>query len=342
MTPSLGRGFVGCTAIAILTACVSSPSPSALSRASQIPSVRTVRQAITALPGVARILPNAPAPRGGTSRMIRNASQGPLLYVADFSDWTVNIYDYPAGSLVGKLTGQKDVSGECVDPAGNVYIVAEGAAETVEYAHGGTAPIATFKSPSGFLPVSCAIDPSTGDLAVANLESGTSKNPFPGDVAIYRHGHARPTKFQASNIYSYYFLGYDNAGNLFVDGSSGRPGVSVRFEYAELPNGDKRMKPITLKGGSIAFPGNVQWDGSHIAIGDQDNAVIYQTRGAKIVGSTPLTSSSDVVGYFIDGGTVVCPDAGNASVEFYNYPAGGAPTGSITGFDEPLAAVVSM
>jgi hypothetical protein len=82
--------------------------------------------------------------------------------------------------------------------------------------------------------------------------------------------------------------------------------------------------------------------GSHIAIGDQGNAVIYQTRGAKIVGSTLLKSSSDVVGYFIDGGTVIYPDAGNESVEFYNYPAGGAPTGSITGFDEPLAAVVSM
>ena len=189
--------------------------------------------------------------------------------------------------------------------------------------------------------MSCAIDPTTGDLAGANIESGTSKNPFPGDVSVYQGATAKPMRFLAPNIYSYYFLGYDDAGNLFVDGSVGRAGVNVQFEYAELLAGHKRMKPITLTGGNVAFPGNLQWDGSHITIGDRDNAVIYQTVGAGIVGSTPLTGSSDIVGYFIDGASVICPDAGNASVEAYNYPVGGTPIGTLTGFDRPDGAVAS-
>jgi hypothetical protein len=269
------------------------------------------------------------------------ASQTALLYVTDYSRWDVDIYDYPAETPFGTLANLKAPSGECVDSAGNVYVVAEVAQRIFEYAHGGTRPIATFKSASHLLPVSCAFDPTTGDLAVANLEGSYSKDPSRGDVEVYQPGQQRPAKFTASNIFSYYFLGYDNKGNLFVDGSYGRAGVGVRFEYAELPRSGNQMQPITLTGGSIAFPGNVQWDGEHIAIGDQDNAVIYQTQGSQIVGSTPLTGSSDIVGYFIDGGTVICPDAGNGTVEFYNYPAGGTPTGSIAGISYPLAAAVS-
>jgi hypothetical protein len=274
--------------------------------------------------------------------MSRDGSQGALLYVADFDDWTVSIYDYPSDALVGKLMGQEDVAGECTDRAGNVYTVLPGARETVEYAHDGTGPIATFKVPGEYWAVSCAIDPTTGDLAVADLESGGGR--FlggHGDVSLYRHGQREPTSLQAPNIYSYGFVGYDNKGNLFVDGSSTSIKENGKFEYAELPRGQNQMTPITLKGGSIKSAGDIQWDGKYIAIGDPGSAVIYQTTGANIVGSTPLRGSSRVVGFFIDGQTVICADSGNRTVEFYKYPAGGSPTGSITGFDLPVAAVVS-
>jgi hypothetical protein len=59
---------------------------------------------------------------------------------------------------------------------------------------------------------------------------------------------------------------------------------------------------ITLTGGSVCFPGDVQWDGREMTVGDQSNAVIYQTSGDKIIGHTPLTGSSDV-GYLIKGKT---------------------------------------
>ncbi|MBV9718710.1 MAG: hypothetical protein JOZ77_05295 [Candidatus Eremiobacteraeota bacterium] len=269
----------------------------------------------------------------------RASSEKPLLYVSDIGTSTVYVYTYPENVLVGTLK-LSDPEGECADAAGNVYIVEE-AARILEFHHGGATPTAILKAPSNHYPVSCAVNPTNGDLAVAVLATGIGKDLGPGEVLVYTRARGKPRKFSARNLYSYYFLGYDNAGNLFVDGSDGRPGVNVRFEYAELPSGEKKMAPLTLSGGSIAFPGNVQWDGEHITIGDQFNAVIYQTQGAHIVGSTPLTGSSDVVGYFIDGGVVICPDSGNSSVEFYNYPAGGMATGRLTGFSRPVGAVIS-
>jgi hypothetical protein len=311
MNPRFVRDCLGCTAIIILTACSGTTPPT-----------------LTQAPGASSFMKSA-------------ASKNQLLYVSDTGNFTVGVFDYPMNKLSQTLSGLEDVAGECRDAAGHVFIVAEGKRETDEYAPGGTSPIAKFKEPGPGLswPNSCAVDPTTGNLAVANIISGTGKVPGPGSVSVFTPGQKGARKYRISSMYTYWFVGYDGSGNLFVDGSASR--AAIEFRYAELAKGQTEMTPITLVGGSIATPGNVQWDGKHIAIGDQANAVIYQTKGAKIVGSTPLTGSSDCVGFFIDRGTVICPDAGNKAVEFYNYPAGGSPTGSITGFDKPVGAVVT-
>ena len=51
------------------------------------------------------------------------------------------------GRLVGTLRGFDFPSGVCSDPQGNVFITNELSADTVEYSHGGTSPIATFYDP---------------------------------------------------------------------------------------------------------------------------------------------------------------------------------------------------
>jgi hypothetical protein len=284
-------------------------------------------------PAPASFGPQIPAGAGS-----RGTPRGGLLYISDYQAYTVYVYTYPGETPVGTLTNVGTPAGECADAAANVYI-ADNDGKIREFAHGGTSPIVTLKLPSNLHTLACSVDPTTGNLAVtANADSDKEKEGA-GDVFIYRHSRGKPEKFRTSSLFEYLFLAYDNAGNLFVDGLT--QSAPRQFAYAELPSGSKTMTPITLTGGSIASPGNVQWDGAHITIGDQSNAVIYQTEGSEIVGSTPLTGSSDVVGYFIDGGTVICPDFGNASVEFYNYPAGGSPTGKLTGFREPFGAVVS-
>ena len=46
----------------------------------------------------------------------------------------------------------------------------DGASQMVEYAHGGTSSIATLGDPSEY-PEGCAVDPATGNLAVANFSA---------------------------------------------------------------------------------------------------------------------------------------------------------------------------
>jgi hypothetical protein len=148
-----------------------------------------------------------------------------------------------------------------------------------------------------------------------------------------------------------YFCGYDDKGNLYVDSAV----ASVPFELAELPKGKKTFTIIKLKGATIHFPGDVHWDGKYVTVADQQCGAypyptcLYQTTGAggKIVGSTPLNGSGDVVHFWIDGNTVIGPIwagiSGYNTVPFWKYPAGGKATKTLKdGFDDPIGAAVSV
>jgi hypothetical protein len=65
------------------------------------------------------------------------------------------------------LTGFNDPLGECIDKAGDVWIVNALAGQILEYAHGGTSPIATL-SDSLYMAGFCSVSARTGDLAVAS------------------------------------------------------------------------------------------------------------------------------------------------------------------------------
>jgi hypothetical protein len=278
------------------------------------------------------------ASEDGKSWMDPAAKRNRLLYVADCITDVVSIFSYPADKQVGSIAGLAVPEGECVDKAGDIWITETKAAQIVEFAHGGTSPIAKLDDP-GYYPVSCAVDEKSGDLAVSNIE--TNVHGLPGNVATYAKAQGPPAYYSPPGFYSVYFVGYDPKGNLFVDGSNAQVGANGKFQFAELARGAADMEALTLKGADIAFPGNVQWDGSHITVGVQDNAIIYALSNDKVAGSTPLTGSSDVVGYIIDGKTVVGPDAGAAAVDYFAYPAGGTATKTIPGFTEPIAAAIS-
>jgi hypothetical protein len=271
--------------------------------------------------------------------MAPDAKKHDLLYVSDsfpYGSNDVYVYSYPKGKLKGKLTGFNEPSGQCVDKAGNVFITNFGASQILEYAHGGTSPIATLSDP-GYYPLGCSVDPTTGNLAVTNRLSTSFTA---GDVVIYVDASGTPTSYTDSSFYYYEFCGYDDRGNLYIDGTT----KGSALEYAELTSGGSSFSALNLDQ-SIGFPGAVQWDGAHLAIGDQSAAVIYRfaisgSTGTK-VGSTPLTGSKDVVQFWIEGMKVIGPDAGLAHVAFYKYPAGGSPIKTITGLGEPVGATVS-
>ena len=121
--------------------------------------------------------------------------------------------------------------GECSDKVGNVFITIQGE-KIVEYAHGGTKPIATLNDP-GYYPNACSVDPTTGDLAVANV-SGPTKHR--GSLAVYKHARGAP-KFFVDPDYefqTYYFCGYDPMGNVFVDGGDPSYGHRRRKQNVSL------------------------------------------------------------------------------------------------------------
>jgi hypothetical protein len=57
--------------------------------------------------------------------MMREAASENLLYVSDIGTNEVDVYPYPSGSLVGKLTGFGSVAGLCVNKGGDVFVVDE-------------------------------------------------------------------------------------------------------------------------------------------------------------------------------------------------------------------------
>ena len=176
-----------------------------------------------------------------------------LLYVLDQHE--VTVYKYPQGKLVGKLKNKNLylADGACVDMKGDVYVANYGTDQLFEYRHGGKDLVRTIRPPVG--STGCTVDPATGNLAVAG-NSG---------LVVYKRARGEPTVYTNSAFEAYYYCGYDDQGNLFVDGYN-QPG-SGHTILAELPQGGSTLQPISLNQ-VIQWPGQVQWDGKHLTVED--------------------------------------------------------------------------
>jgi len=277
------------------------------------------------------------------SWMATDAKSTDLLYISDAESGDLYVYSYPQAKLKGALTGLDGPEGECVDNAGNVFVANTGATEILEYAHGGTTPIATFGD-SGYYPVGCAIDPTTGNLAITNIcREEYGQCVADGDLLIYAGKHA-PKTYSDSLIAEYYFCGYDDSGNLYIDGL-----YNSDFAFAELPHHKSTFTNITLNT-FVYQPGGVQWDGKYVAVGNEDlnNNAIYEfsisgTQG-KLAhpGGTPLDGATLVGQFWIQGKVVIGPNrGGSGTVMFWKYPRGGSPTKVLNAFSTPVGAAVS-
>jgi hypothetical protein len=263
------------------------------------------------------------------------AKKSDLLYLDDQTG-DVYVYSYPKGELMGTLTGLPDPQGECVDKKGDVFFTSFAGQQIVEYAHGGTSPINTLSNPGQYME-GCSVDTKTGDLAAIDFEPSTGGGG--GSVAIFAHASGSPTVLTDPNLHLGYQIGYDNKGNIFVDGVDS----SNNFEFAELPKGSSSFTEITLGGVSITTPGGVQWDGKYVTVGDAKSGAIYQTDGAggNVEGTTSLSDSDGIFQYFIGGKKVIGPNAYSGNAGIWKYPKGGSPTMTITGISDPFGAAIS-
>lgn len=263
----------------------------------------------------------------GKSWMDPAAKKNKLLYISDFGAADVAVFTYPYLRLAGVLTGFDELRGECTDPSGYVWITDQAKGQVFEYAHGGSAPVNVLSAPD---PIGCAASPTNGDLAVSYGSAG--------QVEIYHNAAGSGTTVSDPNFAGTLFLGYDKTGNLFVDGYDS----SGNFHYAELPAGGSSFTDITLSQ-TPAGPGNVQWDGKYMAVGDS-GATIYQTQGSTVVSSTTLGNRC-VEQFFIlpSKRKVIAPDACDGNAGIFDYPAGGSPLQTISGgLLIPYGAVLSQ
>lgn len=253
------------------------------------------------------------ADRSG-SWMLPEAKSADLLYVATGDN--VYVLSYPHGKLVGNL----GIVGNnlCSDKQGDVFIPS-GDYEVLEYAHGGTSPIQTLHS--GDIPLGCAVDPTTGNLAVTNEASGA------GEVAIFPNAKGTSTWYRDPDIYTYGLCGYDNKGNLFVDGNG------TGNYVAELPNGSSTFRNHALNGSFDVF-GSIQWDGKHITLSNPTTAQVYRLKFAnlsfKVVGTTQINGwqNSDsghwpYIQTWLKGSSFIAQSSSLAELGLWRYPQGG-------------------
>ncbi len=258
-----------------------------------------------------------------------------LLFISDDSTQDVYIFTMPAMQLKGTLTGFNGPQGMCTDRQGNIWIVNTGTAQGLKYSRTGK-QLSSVSDPSG-TPVGCAVNPTNGDLALSDILGSSGA----GGIEIYPNASGSPTRYSNPSQYEYFFPAYDAAGNLYVDGLS-YPTAAVVI--SELPSGKQSMHTVKYSGGTIGFPGGVNWDRvqGQLVVNDQEcqglySSCVYQLTvsgsNAKIVGSTPL-NNLDGTACDVDQGTIApfskyfagpCISFAYSvnSVDRWAYPSGG-------------------
>jgi PKD repeat protein len=161
------------------------------------------------------------------------------------------------------------------------------------------------------------------------------------DVAIFTRSSGQPITYTIP--FDAQYLGYDNAGNLFVDGY-GKP-LSTLYE---LPKNGNAFSQISVSPSLVVRPGQVQWDGNYITIegiGIKRGVALYRLSvsgsTATVVGTTNFQGvTRTALQSWIQGDRIFIPygSRGNGSrkvkVGVWKYPAGGKALQKIRHFDK--------
>lgn len=227
-----------------------------------------------------------------------------LLFVSDDSTNDVYIFTMPAMALKGTLTGTEP-QGMCTDRGGHAWITNTETSQVFQCSRSGK--LLKSVSVPGFLPVSCAVNKSNGDLAISNLISASG---YSGNVEIFTGGSGSGTPIADPSQAQYYFPAYDTRGNLYVDGFS----TSGSTILSECRAGGSGCATLNIVGGTVSFPGGLNWDrvNKELVVGDQScndegescqYAMTISSSTATITGSTLLTDYNGD-GCDVDQGTL--------------------------------------
>jgi hypothetical protein len=246
---SLARYALGLTtSVAFLSGC-SGPGAS--------PPVATS----ATMPSAAHLTPLS---KGRGSWMERVPAGTLLLYVGDGAE-AVDIFTYPKGKHVGRVTGFVIPQGLCSDSEGNVYVADSFTGYAYEIEHG-----TSIISKSWYVGNSangCSVS-AHGDLAVTVGQGYGSSTP--GWVTVFPGGGPSGTSYTGPGI-ALLPAGYDDSGNLFVEACMNASLGCTYPSIFELPAGGKSWIHVTLKGATVSYAAAIELMGPKtLGIGDQN------------------------------------------------------------------------
>jgi hypothetical protein len=272
------------------------------------------------------------APDAGKSKQI--------LFVSDYNYGTVEMFSVPGLKLKGVIGGFYHPQGLCSDAQGNVWVANSSPSAVVELSHTGKV-LQEIQHLLGN-PASCAVDPKNGNLAVTILDAISAYS----GVEIYTHASGSPTVTGCLALINYFFVGYDNRHDLYVDG----PTFSNRSVLCSGKDTGAQLSQVRVRGVVFRDAAMVQWyqPGRYLALGDQTCAgsstgCIYKVavsgNTGSVIGATKLLGSDGQPacvsqaaiapgrGMTILGGAYPCGSQ-TASVNRWHYPLGGLPIDS--------------
>jgi hypothetical protein len=230
------------------------------------------------------------------------------------------VLSYPEGKVVGTIA--QAAAGACSDELGNVYFVY--GKSILVYTHGSTTASQTLTLPSD--GAHCSVDPLSGNLAVALANQL--------DIAFFTPPYGQPTVYQLYGFVAHY-CGYDNAGNLFIDGynKGDNPGL------AEVAAGSGNISYISLSLPEDSYPETLQWDGNYLAMTVQRSQKVnphiaidrlsISGSTATVVSSTTIKGVKHHVGasWLYDNQVTIIysTSRGFPNIGIWSYPKGGRP-----------------
>jgi hypothetical protein len=245
------------------------------------------------------------------------------------------------------------VTAMCSDTAGNIWLIAYRSGPKAYYAekypHGATKPIAEIRIPK-YYGSGCAVDPSSGDLAIMDPAGG--KQEGSGSIVVW--ANARSGK---PAVYDVPFNpengAYDNDGNLFFDGcdcSNSDPWLI----FGELAKGRHAVAALRLDK-KTALPGGVQWDGRYVAVQTggyqpylKGRPRIYRFEASSglghVVGTViPKNPALSGTAFFAVYGSSVVSTTGaqRGEIDIWPYPGGGVHTRTVGLFGDVRGLTIS-
>lgn len=281
-----------------------------------------------------------------------SVAKADLLYVSNGSR-EVTVYNYQTRKFVQIIRGFQDPKGECADGRGDVFIVDAKLKQIFEYQHGQKKPIETLTDPK-YIPYGCSVNPTTGDLAVANNSKVGGGN---GGVAIYRNAIGKP-KIYPNVLNSPIGCAYDNLGDLFVVSYFTYGTGEAWATFAYLPRGARSfIKNVRLPGIKYySQPQNVngvRWDGEYWAVLYWGNIYEYSIdhNGTATLENETVLDKNGLIWnpgeFWIANGKVVTVETyqntgTKNAINYWNYPSGGPLLDSINSYlNEPYGVAVS-